>query len=133
MQRPKERVELKDAVVVHQNVCSPPAWPGVTAIIAAIPTSERLDVLFPTAHPPLLDLAVRIIVKLYPALRVVGPLVWVPARDRRSIEVCRHGLPHRVVARALLRAVGEVEDRLVQARGHLRRRRAWQSFFFFGE
>ena len=117
-----------------KTVCSPPTWPGDTAIVAAIPTSERLDVLFPTAHPPLLDLGVRIIVELYPALRVVGPLIRVPVRvrDRRALELGRHRLSHRVVARALLGAVGKMEDRLVQARGQLHRRRAWQPFLGVG-
>ena len=109
-------------------VCSPPAWPGDTPLIAAavsVPTSERLDVLLPAAaRPPLFDLGVRVIVKLRPVLPAVGPLVRVPVRDGRALELGRHRRSHRVVARALLGAVGEVEDRLVQPGGRLRRRRA---------
>jgi len=110
-------------------------WPGVTAaVIAAIPTSDHLDILFPTANPPLLNLAGRIIVVLYPALRVASPLFRVPAWDRHSIGLCRNRIPHRVVVGALLKAIGEVEDCLVQPRGHhdLHRHHTWQAFFFTG-
>ena len=88
-------------------------------------TGERLYALAPAAHPPLLYLGVRVVVKLYPILRSVRPLVWVPVRHWRSLELCRHRLSHRIISRTLLRPVGKVKDRLVEARGHLRRRRPW--------
>ena len=133
MQRPKAQERGSGvgrmSLSFTRNVRSPPARPSrrVTAIIG-----ERLDVLSPAALPPLVDLGVRVIVELYPALRVVRPLVRVPVRDRRTLEFGRHRLSHRVVARALLGAVGKVEDRLVQAGGRLRRRRAWQAKVLVG-
>ena len=87
-------------------------------------TSECLYALAAAAHPPLLHLGVRVIIKLYPALLVVSPLIGVSVWDRRAFELCHHRGAHRIVARALLGPVGKVEDRLVKTRGHLRRRRA---------
>ncbi len=94
--------------------------------------TERLDTLLAAIRPPLLDLGVRVIVKLDAALRSVRPLVRVPVRgpDRLVLELGRHRGAHRFVARALRGPVGQVEDLLVQPGGVLRRRRARQTFLF---
>lgn len=91
---------------------------------------ERLDALSSTvARPPPLDLGVRVITKLDPALRAVRPLVRVPVRRRDRLapfllELGRHRRAHGLVAHALLGPVWQVEDLLVQPGGLLRGCRA---------
>jgi len=97
---------------------------GMVAVIAAKPTSEGFNALSPAAHPPPLDLRVRIIVKLNPGLCLVRTLVRVPVRDRLALEFRSHRSTHSVIACALRGSVWQVEDLLVKAGGLLCRRRA---------
>lgn len=98
---------------------------GMVAIIAASkPTTEGFDALSPAAHPPPLDLRVRIIVKLNPGLCLVRALVRIPVRDRLALEFRSHRGTHSVIACALRGSIWQVEDLLVKARGLLCRRRA---------
>ena len=95
--------------------------------VAVLP--EHLHLLTSAARPPPLDLAIRIIVELDPALRTVGPLVRVPVWDRFTLQFSCHRRAHRVIARALVGPVGQVEDLLVQPGGFLRGRRTGYTFF----
>jgi len=85
---------------------------GIVARITAMPTREDLGQLSPVAHPPLLHLGVRTIVKLDAILPVVSPLVRVPVQHWRPLELSRHRLSHRIVARTLIRPVAGEKDGL---------------------
>lgn len=95
----------------------------ITGITAGGP-SKRLHLLSSTARPPPLDLAVRIVFELDPALRAVRPLVRIPVWDRPALEFRRHRRAHGIVARPLIGSVGQVENLLVQPGGFLCGRRA---------
>ncbi len=84
-------------------------------VIVAMPT-ECLNALLAAIHPPLLNLGIRVIVKLDVALRSVCLLVWVSIQglDQLVLKLgCHHGV-HHVIMRVLCGPVGQVEDLLVQ-------------------
>jgi hypothetical protein len=76
--------------------------------------SKRFDLLSPAIRPPSLDLSIRIIIKLDVVLRAVSPLVRIAIWDRPALEFRSHSSAHRVIARPLIRTVGQMEDLLVQ-------------------
>lgn len=88
---------------------------------------ELLDLDAPDVRPPPLDLSIRVIAELRPTPLAVRPQIRVPlCRERLALDHSRHRGAHRDVARVLLRPVGKVEDRLVQAGILLRIRRTRQ-------
>ena len=77
--------------------------------------------LMSTGGPPLLDLCIRVVAKLDPALHLVRSLVRVPiCQDWLALELGRHRSADRFIPRALRGSVGQVEDLLVEPRGVLR-------------
>ena len=81
--------------------------------ITASVLPKRLHLLSSPARPPPLDLAIRIVFELDPTLRAVCPLVRIPVWDRLALQFGRHGRAHGIVARPLVRSVGQVENLLV--------------------
>jgi hypothetical protein len=70
----------------------------------AVP-SKRFDLFSPATRPPSLDLRIRIIIKLYPVLRTVSPLIRITIWDGPALKLCGHRCAHGVIACPLIGAV----------------------------